>query len=168
MSQTLRSSHQFTDSEATLAHVLARRVSDRGDKPWILAGSRAFTYSDVDELASRFAAALARLGVTRGDTVLLMLNNCIEFIALWCALSKIGAIEVPINCHYRGRLLAHVVNDSHARVMIVDEEHLPRLAAITKEITTLTTLVVFGTQQRELDAAASVGAMRVLDRKSVV
>lgn len=165
MSQTLRSSHQFTDSEATLAHVLARRVSDRGDKPWILAGSRAFTYSDVDELASRFAAALARLGVTRGDTVLLMLNNCIEFIALWCALSKIGAIEVPINCHYRGRLLAHVVNDSHARVMIVDEEHLPRLAAITKEITTLTTLVVFGTQQRELDAAASVGAMRVLHHR---
>ncbi len=168
MSQTWSPSHQFTDSEATLAHVLARRVSDCGNKSWILAGSRAFTYRDVDELADRFAAALARLGVVRRDTVLLMLNNCIEFIALWCALAKIGAIEVPVNCHYKGRLLAHVIADSHARVMIVDEEYLPRLAAITKEVTTLTTLVVFGTRQQELDATASVGTMRLFHHRELL
>jgi carnitine-CoA ligase len=168
MSQTLSPSHQFTDSEATLAHVLTRRTSDCGDKPWILAGSQAFTYRDIDTLAGRFAAALARLGVARGDTVLLMLNNCIEFIALWCALTKIGAIEVPVNCHYKGRLLAHVIEDSHAHVMIVDEEYLRRLAAITDEITTLTTLVVFGTQQRELDTLAPVGTMRLLHHRELL
>src|SRR5512135_1329447 len=74
----------FSDDEATLSHVLARRLADSGDKPWILTETASFTYRDVDRLACRFANGLARLGVARGDTVLLMLNNCIEFIALWC------------------------------------------------------------------------------------
>ena len=69
----------------------------------------------------------------RGDTVLLMLNNCREFIALWCALAKPGAIEVPVNCHYKGTLLRHVLNDSRAAVMIADAEFLPHITAVASE-----------------------------------
>jgi len=111
-------SHCSGGETATLAHVLGQRLLDGGEKPWVLTESGRFTYRDVDRMACRLANGLVRLGVGRGDTVLLMLNNCIEFIALWCALAKIGAIEVPVNCHYKGRLLAHLVNDSAARVII--------------------------------------------------
>ena len=102
----------FADDEATLVHVLARRVAENGDKAWLLTDDTKYSYRDIDRLACRFANGLAKLGVARGDTVLLMLNNCVEFIALWCALGKLGAIEVPVNCHYRGRLLGHLIGDS--------------------------------------------------------
>jgi carnitine-CoA ligase len=159
MTQSFSAERSFTDDEATLAHVMARRLADSGDKPWILAETGTFSYRDIDSLACRLAGALVRLGVKRGDTVLLMLNNRIEFIALWCALTKIGAVEVPVNCHYKGRLLWHLVNDSCASVMIVDEEYLPRLAAVANELTTLTTLVVCGLQPEE---QASVGCAQIV------
>lgn len=161
MSQSTSAERSFTDDGATLAHVIARRVADGGDKPWILAETGTFTYRDIDSLACRVAGALARLGVTRGDTVLLMLNNCIEYIALWCALTKIGAIEVPVNCHYKGRLLWHLLNDSRARVMIADEEYLARLVAVANELTTLTTLVVYGAQP-QAHGEALVGSARIV------
>lgn len=161
MTQSTSAERSFTDDEATLAHVMARRVAHGGDRPWILAEAGTFTYRDVDSLACRVAGALARLGVTRGDTVLLMLNNCIEYIALWCALTKIGAIEVPVNCHYKGRLLWHLLYDLRARVMIVDEEYLPRLAAVANELTILTTLVVYGGPPQP-HGAALIGSARIV------
>jgi carnitine-CoA ligase len=128
--------------ETTLYHVLSRRLSDCADKPWIATEDHAFTYREVDRLASRLANGLAGLGVARGDTVLLMLNNSIDFIALWCALSKLGAIEVPVNCSYKGRLLARVMNDSRARIVIADSEYLSRFAELARELQGIETIVV--------------------------
>jgi len=144
MTRTAGAPGCFGDKTATLVHVLAQRLADAGEKPWILTEHKRFTYREVDRLASQLANGLARIGVGRGDTVLLMLNNCVEFIALWCALAKIGAIEVPVNCHYKGRLLAHIVNDSAARVIIADSEFLPRLTEVANEVPALSTVVAYG------------------------
>ena len=81
----------LNDDDCTLAHVLARRLVESGDRPWVLTDVGTFTYRDIDCLACRLANSLTGLGVARGDTVLLMLNNSVEFVGLWCALSKIGA-----------------------------------------------------------------------------
>jgi crotonobetaine/carnitine-CoA ligase len=161
MTRTAAASGAFSGQAETLAHVLAQRLADAGDKPWILAETGSFTYRDVDRLACRLANGLARLGVGRGDTVLLMLNNCIEFIALWCALAKIGAIEVPVNCHYKSRLLSHLMNDSGARVIIADSEFLPRLSEISSELSTLSSAVIFDAAP-ELRSGALLGAARLV------
>jgi crotonobetaine/carnitine-CoA ligase len=128
--------------ETTLHHVLARRLSDSADKAWVVAGDARFTYREIDRLANRLAHGLTGLGVKRGDTVLLMLDNSIDFIGLWCALGKLGAIEVPINCNYKGQLLARVMNDSRARLVIADAEYLPRFAELAPELKGIQTIVV--------------------------
>jgi crotonobetaine/carnitine-CoA ligase len=132
--------------DTTLYHVLARRLADSGDKPWVVSEGHAFTYRDVDRLASQFANGLSKLGVKRGETVLLMLNNSIDFVALWCALGKLGAIEVPVNCSYKGQLLARVMTDSNARVVIADAEYLPRFADLAAELSGIETIVLHGTE----------------------
>ncbi len=128
--------------ETTLSHVLARRLADSGDKPWLASGAGAITYRDIDRLSSRLANGLGKLGVKRGDTVLLMLNNSVDFVALWCALGKLGAIEVPVNCSYRGQILARVMTDSRARLVITDAEYLPRFADIAADLAGIETIVL--------------------------
>ncbi|HKF72694.1 MAG TPA: AMP-binding protein [Stellaceae bacterium] len=128
--------------ETTLLHVLARRLGDSADRPWVLTEERAFTYGDVDRLSNRLANGLARLGVERAHTVLLMLNNSIDFIGLWCALGKLGAIEVPVNCAYKGNILARVMSDSRARLVIADAEYLPRFRDIAAELSGIETIVL--------------------------
>ena len=129
-------------AETTLYHVLARRLADSADRPWVLSDERAFSYREIDQLASRLANGLAGLGVARGDTLLLMLQNSIDFIGLWCALGKLGAIEVPVNCSYRGQILARVMTDSRARLVIADAEFLPRFAELSAELSSIDTIVV--------------------------
>src|SRR5215469_14732500 len=129
-------------AETTLYHVLSRRLADSADKRWIVSEDRAFSYREMDRLSSRLANGLARLGVTRGDTVLLMLNNSIDFIGLWCALGKLGAIEVPVNCSHRGNILARVMSDSRARLVIADAEYLPRFRDIAAEVSGIETIVL--------------------------
>ena len=114
----------------TLHQVLARRAASRGDAPWIAGEERSWTYRDVDSMSNRVANSLAVLGVAKGETVLVMLPDCVEFIAAWCGLAKLGAVQVPVNTHLRGSVLSHVVNDSRARTMIVHARFLDRLAGV--------------------------------------
>ena len=127
-------SDRFTPPEGrdaqTLHQVLARRAASRGDAPWITGEARSWTYRDVDSMSNRVANGLGALGVAKGDTVLVMLPDCVEFIAAWCGLAKLGAVQVPVNTHLRGSVLSHVVNDSRARTMIVHARFLDRLAGV--------------------------------------
>ena len=125
-------SYRFTPPEGrdsqTLPQVLARRAASHGDAPWIIGEGRSWTYRDLDAMSDRIANDLAALGIAKGDTVLVMLPDCVEFIAAWCGLAKLGAVQVPVNTHLRGSVLLHVVNDSRARTMIVHAQFLDRIA----------------------------------------
>ena len=114
----------------TLHQVLARRAGSRGDAPWIAGEERSWTYRDLDRMSNRIANGLAAHGVARGETVLVMLPDCVEFIAAWCGLAKLGAVQVPVNTHLRGSVLSHVVGDSRARTMIVHARFLDRIADV--------------------------------------
>jgi crotonobetaine/carnitine-CoA ligase len=151
-------------AEATLYHVLCRRLTDSADHPWVLTEDRAFSYREIDRLSSRLANGLARLGIKRGDTVLLMLNNSIDFIGLWCALGKLGAIEVPVNCNYKGRILARVMSDSRSRLVVADVEYLPRFRDIAADLALIETIVVRGadTAERPLERARMVSYRDIL------
>lgn len=129
--------------EQTLPQVLRRRVEHYGDEPWILAPQGSFTYRQIDELSDRLAAGLAGIGVRAGQTILIMLPDTIEFIAIWCAAAKLGAIEVPVNTHLRGSVLAHIINDSLATTIVVDRRFLDRIERVAPELTRLATLVLY-------------------------
>jgi crotonobetaine/carnitine-CoA ligase len=165
MTQGFATSSFVSKNDATLARVMSERLSDSAEKIWIVADKRTFTYGEIDSLACRMANGLADVGVARGDTVLLMLDNRIEFIALWVALAKVGAIQVPVNCHYKGRLLGHIVNDSRARLIIAEHHFLPRLADIMGECPTLRTVIAF---DHASAAAGAPGRARVLPFEHVL
>ena len=128
----------------TLRRVLARRVERCGDKPWIVALDRAYSYREIDAESDRLAAGFVDIGVRPGDTVLYMLPDTIALVLTWCALAKLGAIEVPVNTHLRGAVLAHVINDSSASMMIVDRQFLDRIDAVAGALTGLKRLILYG------------------------
>jgi crotonobetaine/carnitine-CoA ligase len=88
------------------------------------------TYSEMEMLARQTAAGLARLGVKQGDTVVVWLPNSLECLASWFGVNWLGAIYVPINTAYKGRLLEHVLANSNATVMIAHTDLMSRLDGI--------------------------------------
>jgi len=128
--------------EQTLPQVLRKRAERHGDKAWIVTDRRSFTYGEMDRQSDRLARGLAGLGIAGGDTVLIMLPNAVEIILVWCALAKLGAIEVPVNTHLRGAVLAHIVNNSAATTLVVDRQYCDRLQAVGDQLSGLERLVV--------------------------
>lgn len=78
------------------------------------------------------AAGLQRLGVKQGDFVAVWLPSGRDGLLAFYAINYLGAVFVPFNTAYRGNLLAHVVRNSGARLMIVHPDLAPRLAEVDR------------------------------------
>ncbi len=102
-----------------LTAVLSEQAARTPNGAWIIAGDSRLTFGQAAARSTDLAARLAALGLKAGETVLIMLPNCVEFVVAWCALARIGALEVPLNTQLKGRVLAHQVGDSRARIAVV-------------------------------------------------
>jgi long-chain acyl-CoA synthetase len=96
-------------------------------------GARFSTYPDLFERALRASSGLHGLGVGAGDRVALLLRNSIEFLEASIATAPLGASAVPINWHWRGEEIAHVLRDSGAKVLILDADLWQAIAASVPE-----------------------------------
>jgi malonyl-CoA/methylmalonyl-CoA synthetase len=76
------------------------------------------TFGDIDRRANQMARALENRGIDRGDRVAVHLANRLEFIDLFLACARLGAIFVPINILYREREIAHIVGDAEPRLIV--------------------------------------------------
>jgi len=124
--------------------ILEIRARIHGDRPFIQAlGSAALTYAEADRLVNRLAHGLAAQGVGRGDRVLVMLPNCVEFMLVWWAINRLGAVEVSVNNAYKGYFLEHVVSNSGGRLIVATAEFLERLEAIEDRCPDLETVVAW-------------------------
>src|SRR5580704_35361 len=94
----------------------------------ILGEPRAVRYGELRELANRVGNALAASGCARGDRVLIVLRDSVEFMAAFFGAAKIGAIPVPVNSFARTGDYSFYVSDCGASIAIVDEGALGEFA----------------------------------------
>ena len=96
---------------------------------FIYYGTR-LSYARFSSLANRFAAALLRLGIQKGDRVAIALPNIPQYpIAFYGAL-RAGAVVVPTNPLYTGREMQHQLADSGARVVVMLDMFYPTVRAV--------------------------------------
>ena len=84
------------------------------------AAGRRWTYAELWADAGRLAAGLASAGVTPGDTVVFSLFNGGDFVLLWLAAQRLGAISAPINFRLSPGEVAYVLDDSHPSAFVYD------------------------------------------------
>lgn len=85
-------------------------------------GDCQYTWLELKTNSDRFAVALQDLGVEPGDRVHVQLPNWSEFVIVYLALARIGAVLVPSMPIYRHEEIAYVLNHSEAKVSIVAGE----------------------------------------------
>jgi len=100
-----------------------------GDKPFVVMGDERYSYAEAHTLASQFAAALvARYGVTPGDRVAIAMRNNPQWMLAFLGAVLAGAVVVPMNSWWTGEELEYGLEDSGARVVVVDPQRAGRLA----------------------------------------
>jgi crotonobetaine/carnitine-CoA ligase len=114
-----------------LRYMLERQSAERPQQIFLIEqDGREWTFGELHREVVRSANAFRALGVAQDDFVLSWLPNGIDALLVWFALNYLGAVYVPINIAYRGRLLEQVVANSGARLMVAHAGLLPRLGDV--------------------------------------
>lgn len=86
------------------------------------------SYEAFARAALAIAEALQRAGVQKGDRVAIAMRNLPEWPAAFFGCLLVGGIATPLNAWWTGPELEYGLNDSGAKVAIIDRERLERLA----------------------------------------
>ena len=112
-------------------HFVDRIVaSGRGPHVAIEYGDKRISYDQVLTNVNRFGNALRALGIRPEERVLLLLVDSPEFIYSFFGAIKIGAVPIPLNTMWKPKDYCHVIRDSGAGVLVVNEELLPVIDAL--------------------------------------
>lgn len=115
---------------APLHDLLSASASKYPSRPAVEFYGRRLTYRDLDRGANRFANALIRLGVRKGDRVAVMLPNLPQTVIAYYGALKIGAVVVQVNPLYVEREIEQQVRDAEARVLVALDLFYPRIAKV--------------------------------------
>jgi len=91
-----------------------------------------WTYQSLLAQVQRLAAGLADVGVRQGEHVAVWMFDGREAILTFYAVNYLGAVFVPFNTAYKGKLLEHVLDNSDARLIIVDAQLVDRLRNVNR------------------------------------
>lgn len=105
--------------EAELTFTQFERMSEKyPDRAAIIFLGEKFTYARLRNLIDRFATGLNRLGVRKGDKVLLYISNSAQWVIAFFGIQKIGAVVVPVAPIYTSFEIEYMINDSGAETII--------------------------------------------------
>ncbi|MEV4537881.1 long-chain fatty acid--CoA ligase [Asanoa sp. NPDC049518] len=103
-----------------LSVILRESARRDPDKTAVIFGARKVSYGELDAAADRAAAGLLR-HASPGDRVALMLPNRVEFLECYFGILKAGLVAVPMNPLLKAAEVAHIVDDSGARVVVAGD-----------------------------------------------
>jgi long-chain acyl-CoA synthetase len=116
----------------SLARIVDQAAERFGDIPALVYNNTRLTYAELLRRINRMAGGLSRLGVRRGDRVLLALPNCPEYVISFFAIQKLGAVLINAGPLMGADDLASVVALTNPRVVIGLDLQAPKLVGAAK------------------------------------
>ncbi|MBR9981246.1 MAG: AMP-binding protein [Desulfatitalea sp.] len=119
-----------------ITEILARNGRMYGDETALIERDPAqnrrttLTWRAFDAQANQLARALLAAGVTKGDRVVHLMTNCIEWLPIYFGILRSGAIAVPLNFRFTAATIARCVTQAEARVMVFGPEFIERIEAV--------------------------------------
>lgn len=105
-------------------------------------GKPKVTFRQLNELSNKVAHGLRSLGVEKGDRVGILGENCPEYIIGYFAISKLGAIAVPINNFLTGSEVKYITNDCQVKVLLLSKKFLKTVEPVFSQMESISHLVV--------------------------
>jgi long-chain acyl-CoA synthetase len=105
--------------ERTLLEVIAETARQRPEHTALIFKGRCLSYAELEQASDALAAALAGLGVQKGERVALVLPNSPQAVIGQVGAWKAGAIVAPLNALYTERELEYSLNEIRAETVLV-------------------------------------------------
>lgn len=101
----------------------------RGDSPAAVFKEQRLSWAELNTQANAIAAAMQQLGVSKGDRVGCLLNNCMEWVLVFVATLRTGATLVPLNPRYGDGELREIAAQTDCTAIVSLAGHVTRINA---------------------------------------
>ena len=102
----------------TLTDMMRRRAALTPERQYFTLFGETVTYERMWEQSGRYAAGLAKAGVTAGDKVCLIYPTCAEFFYTFFGIMRLGAVPVPLYPTLGVEATAHILRNAEARAVV--------------------------------------------------
>lgn len=116
-----------------LPNLLAHHARKFPHKEGIVTPAERITYKEWDQSVNKLAHSLRRLGIGRGDRVVLHMPNTKEFLITYFAVQRLGALIVPINARLVGNEIVYIVENCEAKMFITHDLLFNQVAELGKK-----------------------------------
>ncbi|MBX9388339.1 fatty acyl-CoA synthetase [Streptomonospora nanhaiensis] len=138
---------------STVDGVLRRTAARAPGKHALRFGDRDWTFAELDRGATRVAAWLLGLGLTRGDRVACFGHNSDAYLLAFLGCARAGLVHVPVNQSLRGAELSYLLAQSGSIVVLTDPKLAGRVEEIRSEIPARDVLALRGAEESVLEVA---------------
>ena len=107
-----------------LADFLIEATARLPDHTAITFDGEAISFLEMDRQVDALVRGLGRMGLRPGDACVLMMPNSIDWVLVYYALARLGAVVVPVNFIYRRGELQHIFSDSGAKAFVGHRDYL--------------------------------------------
>lgn len=104
----------------TFHDVLDRAAAETPDSPAVTGPDRTLTYAELADRSRAIAGAFHAMGFRPGDLVTLYLPNCVEFVEVFLACSRVGLAPALALPRHREREIRHLVDLTESRLVVTD------------------------------------------------
>ena len=122
------------ESSFTWIEGFMRNVRRYGDQTALSCppGGLKYSYRELNSEVNRLACALQDKGVRKGDVVMYMLHNSVQFVLCYIAPQKLGAVNCPVNYYLSAGELALNIEDSRPKVFVYESNFADVVEAALK------------------------------------
>ncbi len=110
---------------------------------------KTITWEAFYQSANQLANALDSYGIQKGDKVIQLMTNCLEWLPIYFGILSTGAWAVPLNFRFESDKILLCTNTSQAKVFIFGEEFISRIEAVKPELDQHVALWIFAGPQAE-------------------
>jgi long-chain acyl-CoA synthetase len=114
------------------------------DKEAVVFKDLRITYRELISNSNKLANGLQKLGINKGDLVMVQLVNGPEIILSHYGIIKAGAIAVPLNVMYVGHEISYIGRDTSAKAIILDSQFMPVIQKIRSDLPDLKHIICVG------------------------
>ncbi|KAK7253131.1 hypothetical protein RIF29_37584 [Crotalaria pallida] len=105
------------------------KLNQFSDRPCLIIGSagKTYTYGETHLLCRKIAAGLSKLGIQKGDVIMILLQNSAEFVFSFMAASMIGAVATTANPFYTAAEILKQLRASKAKLIVTQSMYVEKL-----------------------------------------
>lgn len=120
-----------------LGDILARNARKFSVKTAIIYETGRLSFQDFNERVNRLSNGLLNMGLKKGDRLAVFVHNGNEFLEVYFAAAKTGAIFCPFNNHLTEKELADIINYSTPRFLFFNRDYSEKLLAAAKYVSSV-------------------------------